>query len=372
MAEFRMPSLGADMEAGTLVQWLKHPGDAVRRGDIIAVVDTQKGAIEVEVFEDGIVRQHLVQPGEKVPVGAILALIDGVGAPAAPPPAVAPPAPPPSRPRASPAARRLAEERGIDLTTVKGTGPDGAIERVDIERAPAARVAGARAGAAEGMRAAIGAAMARSKREIPHFYLSAAIDLTNALGWLARANESRPVTGRLLPVVMLLKGVASGLGEAPEMNGFWGAGGFEPGPGIHIGCAIAVRGGGLVAPALHDVDRKDVDVVMRELADLITRTRAGTLRSSELTDATITVTSLGEGGADAAFGVIYPPQVAIVGFGRIARRPWVVDERVEVRSIVTASVSVDHRATDGHRAARFLARLDRVLQDPEALSRDQR
>jgi pyruvate dehydrogenase E2 component (dihydrolipoamide acetyltransferase) len=369
MAEFRMPSLGADMEAGTLVQWLKHPGDALRRGDIVAVVDTQKGAIEIEVFEDGIVRQHLVQPGEKVPVGTILALIDGVGTPAAPPPVVPPPPTPPARPRASPAARKLAEERGIDLAAVKGTGPGGAIERADIERAAAARTAG---GAAEGMRAAIGAAMARSKREIPHFYLSASIDLTNALAWLAKANESRPVTGRLLPVVMLLKGVASGLEEAPEMNGFWGTGGFEPGPGIHIGCAIAVRGGGLVAPALHDVDRKDVDVLMRELADLITRTRAGTLRSSELTDATITLTSLGEGGADAAFGVIYPPQVAIVGFGRIARRPWVMDERVEVRSIVTASVSVDHRATDGHRAARFLARLDRVLQDPEALSRDQR
>jgi pyruvate dehydrogenase E2 component (dihydrolipoamide acetyltransferase) len=164
---------------------------------------------------------------------------------------------------------------------------------------------------------------------------------------------------------LFIKAVARACREVPNMNGFWTDHGFAAGSGVHIGCAIALRGGGLVAPALHDVDKKGHDVVGREFGDLVKRTRAGTLRSSEMSDATITVTNLGELGVDSAYAIIYPPQVAIVGFGRIVERPWVVDGRIEPRSVVTISVSADHRAVDGRGAGSFLTAVDRALQAPK-------
>jgi pyruvate dehydrogenase E2 component (dihydrolipoamide acetyltransferase) len=367
MAEFRMPSLGADMEAGTLVEWLKHPGDAVKRGDIIAVVDTHKGAIEIEVFEDGVIESLQVKPGEKVPVGAVLAAIRGSGPerPAA--------APAPARARVSPMARKRAAELGVDVTQVEGTGGQGAVTHEDVERAaarlntPGAPQAPARAVRPGDIRTAIAAAMARSKREIPHYYLSTTIDMNAALAWLRGENEKRQMTERLLPVALLIKAVGLALREVPELNGYWIDGGFQKGPGIHVGCAIALRGGGLVAPALHNTDQMDLSTLMRTLADLVARARAGSLKSSELSDPTVTVTNLGEQGVDAAFGIIYPPQVALVGFGRIAERPWSVAGTIAARPILTATLSADHRATDGHRGGMFLTAVERLLQNPEKL-----
>ena len=379
------------MEAGTLIQWLKHPGDSVKRGDIIAVVDTQKGAIEIEVFEDGVLDQVRVNPGEKVPVGAVLAVISGAGAretaaaPARAPeraPSVPAAAAPPTqrvpareevgRIRASPVARKVAADLGVDLARVTGTGPQGAITREDVERTSAASIAAAPPAAAAAdrtaaIRAAIAAAMARSKREIPHYYLSTSIDMSAAVAWLRAENEKRPVTERLLAAVLLIKAVALALRDVPELNGYWTDGGFRKGAGIHVGCAISLRGGGLVAPALHDADREDLATLMRKLQDLVARARAGSLRSSELADPTITVTNLGEQGVESTFGIIYPPQVALVGFGRITERPWIGSGRVEVRPVLTATLSGDHRATDGHRGGLFLTRVDRLLQTPEKL-----
>jgi pyruvate dehydrogenase E2 component (dihydrolipoamide acetyltransferase) len=364
MSEFRMPSLGADMEAGTLVEWVKHPGDAVKRGDIIAVVDTQKGAIEIEVFEDGVLERTIVEPGQKVPVGTVLAMV-----------ATAPrgaPVEPTARVRVSPLARRLAADLGVDLTQVAGTGAQGAITREDVERAaaapkPAAPTSAPQAGRQAAMRAAIAAAMARSKREIPHYYLSTTIDLTTALAWLRTENERRSVAERLLPAALLIKAVALGLREVPDLNGHWTDGGFRQGSGIHIGVAIALRGGGLVAPAVHDADTLDLTTLMRRLQDLVARARAGSLKSSELADPTVTVTNLGDQGAESTFGIIYPPQVALVGFGRIVERPWVVAGGIEARPLVTATLSGDHRATDGHRGGLLLSAIDRWLQTPEKL-----
>jgi pyruvate dehydrogenase E2 component (dihydrolipoamide acetyltransferase) len=251
---------------------------------------------------------------------------------------------------------------------VDGRGPDGSITVADVERAAApGRVAPAPPDRLAGMRSAIGAAMARAKREIPHLYLSTVVDLTRSLTWLTAANERRPVTERLLPVVLFIKSVARACVDVPALNGFWMDHGFTSGPGVHIGCAIALRRGGLIAPALHDADRKALDALAREFGDLAKRARAGGLRSSELSDATITVTNLGDLGVESAYAIIYPPQVAIVGFGRIVERPWVVDGRIEPRSVVTVSVSADHRATDGREAGLFLAAIDRALQAPESL-----
>jgi pyruvate dehydrogenase E2 component (dihydrolipoamide acetyltransferase) len=217
------------------------------------------------------------------------------------------------------------------------------------------------------MRQAIAAAMARSKREIPHYYLDTVIDMSAALDWLEATNKTRPVTERLLHGALLLKAVALALRKVPELNGYWVDGGHRPSGAIHVGWAISLRSGGLVAPAIHHVDQKPVSQVMAELRGLVERARSGGLRSSELADSTITVTSLGEQAPDGVFGVIYPPQVALVGFGGIKPRPLVVDGAVVPRRTVRASLSADHRGSDGHRGALFLTALERLLQNPEAL-----
>lgn len=386
MAEFRMPSLGADMEAGTLVEWRVRPGDVVKRGDIVALVDTDKAVIEVEIFENGVVEAILVPEGEKVPVGTALATIRTEGQPtqAAPPveakltetakkPEEGPaPTPPPRRPRVSPLARKKAEELGVDLTTVRGTGEGGTITGTDVEEAAAKTGQAMRPAAPTmdqqaAMRRAIAAAMARSKREIPHYYLATDVDMSRAMAWLAAENLKRPVANRLLYSVLLIRAVALAVREAPEMNGFWVDGVFKAGQGVHIGWAISLRQGGLVAPAIHDADKKSLNELMRDMLDLVNRARAGVLRSSEISDPTITVTSLGEQGVETVFGVIYPPQVALVGFGKVTERPWAAQGVVGARQVITAALSGDHRASDGHRGGRFLATIDRLLQEPQRL-----
>jgi pyruvate dehydrogenase E2 component (dihydrolipoamide acetyltransferase) len=395
MAEFRMPSLGPDMEAGTLVEWLVKAGDWVKRGDVVAVVDTQKGAIEVEIYQSGQIEQLLVDLDTKVPVGTPLARLRVEGeAPAAaavppagpaPPPqvpsAAAPPIHPPAAPagavaRASPAARRLAEQRGLNLSAVAGSGPGGAVTYDDVERAlgmiggeappvpEQRRAAGLDLGA---MRTAIAAAMARSKREIPHYYLEHQVDVTAGERWLAEQNAARPPDNRLLMGALAIKAVALAARRFPAFNGFYRDNRFEASPAVHVGVAVAIRGGGLAAPALHDADRLPLDELMGEMRDLVQRTRAGRIRSSEIADPTITVSSLGERGVEALYGIIYPPQVAIVGVGKVVARPWVVDGAVAVRSVVTMTLSGDHRVTDGHAGALFLAEIGKLLEEPDKL-----
>ena len=205
------------------------------------------------------------------------------------------------------------------------------------------------------MRLAIAALMARSKREIPHYYLETHIDMSTALAWLEEQNLERSVKERLVPAVLMIKATALAAREVPELNGFWVDDAFQPSEGVHAGVAISLRQGGLVAPAIHDADRLSLTDLMKALGDLVKRARAGSLRSSEMSDPTITVTNLGEGGVEAVFGVIYPPQVALVGFGSVKEQR------------VMASVSGDHRVSDGHRGALFLAALARHLQEPEKL-----
>jgi pyruvate dehydrogenase E2 component (dihydrolipoamide acetyltransferase) len=391
-----MPSLGADMEAGTLVEWLVKPGDQVKHGDIIALVETQKGAIEIEVFESGRIEQILVGVNSKVPVGTPLALIRGEAeteatraavpaavprmpaeAPMPAPSAVGTAAPPESetmggRVRASPAARRLAAARSIDLATVQGSGPAGTILRADVERRldtttniiERKRAIGLDLDA---MRTAIAASMARSKREIPHYYLQHQVDVSACEQWLASINAARSPENRLLIGALALKSVALAARRHPAFNGFYRDGKFEPASAVHAAMAIAIRGGGLAAPALHDADRLSLDELMLRLRDLVQRMRAGRIRSSELADATITVSSLGERGVEALYGIIYPPQVAIVGFGKVMTRPWIVQGTIVPRSVVAITLAADHRASDGHAGALFLAEIGRLLQEPEKL-----
>lgn len=396
MTDFTMPSLGADMESAKVVEWLVRPGQAVHSGDIIAVVETQKGAIEVEIFMAGTVAELVAAEGETVPVGGVLARINTVGEAAAPlpPPSqpLAPPPPvqqkpsPPSAPapapspakgrvKVTPAARRRAAELGIDPEALPGTGVDGAVSYADVELArmtgakPAAAPRLARHGSFDPteMRRAIAAAMTRSKREIPHYYLSSTIDMGAALDWLSKYNAPRTPDERMLAAVLLLKASALALRKVPQLNGFWRDGTFQPGPGVHIGWAISLRGGGLVAPAIHDVDTLALPDLMARLRDLVARARSGGLRSSEMIDATSTITSLGERGADAVTGIIHPPQVAILGFGRIRERPSVANGRVIARPMIEVTLAADHRASDGHAGGLLLSAIETALQEPEKL-----
>lgn len=442
-----MPSLGADMDAGTVSQWLVHPGDHVSKGDIVAVVETDKSAVEVECFDTGTVGELLVEPGQRVPVGTVLATIteQAAGEPIERPVGTARetrragPAPPaegmpprvesplvrrlahrhnvelgtirgtgpsgvitredveraaagPTRIKASPLARRLAAELGTDLATVRGTGIGGAVRAEDVRRtaerpskapsvkaapatqpepapvvaAPSAEPAGEQDRQA-GMRQAIARAMARSKREIPHYYLGSTIDMAHALEWMRERNRRLPVSERLVSSALLLKAAAAALREVPRLNGFWVDGDFAPGDGVHLGVAIALRGGGLMAPAVRDADRLSLTELMAAMRDLVARTRSGRLRGSELTDATITVTNLGDQGVEFVHGVIYPPQVALVGFGTPVERPCAIDGLIGIRPTVTATLAADHRATDGYTGGRYLQTVARLLQRPEEL-----
>jgi pyruvate dehydrogenase E2 component (dihydrolipoamide acetyltransferase) len=455
MSEFVMPSLGADMDAGTLVEWLVKVGDAVHRGDIVAVVDTTKSAIEVEVFSDGVIEELLVEPGTSVPVGTPLARLSDIGAVApavpvaAPPPAMAvdrpaprrpvagtsstisgiergepavasplvrhlahergvdlaalrgsgaegvitradveaasPARPPAARPRISPLARRRAVELGVDLASVPGTGAHGAVTAGDVTRAAAGRcepsaaepvvepaatepspaqLAAARAAA---MRQTIASLMARSKREIPHYYLQQTVDAAAADAFVRRHNAEVDLSERILPAVLLLKAAALAVHTVPEMNGFVVDGEFRRSDRVHLGVAVSLRGGGLVAPAIHDADTLPLPELMTRLKDLVARTRSGRLRGSEMSDPTITVTNLGDQGVELVHGVIYPPQVALVGFGRVVPRPWAVEGMLTVRPVVTVTLAADHRVSDGHRGGRYLSAVADLLQRPEDL-----
>ena len=217
------------------------------------------------------------------------------------------------------------------------------------------------------MRQAIALAMARSKREIPHYYLSLPIDMGRALEWLAGANARRDVERRLLPGVLLLKATALALRRVPELNGFWVDGAPKLSTAIHLGWAISLRGGGLIAPAIRDADKLTIDQAMSALRDLVMRARTARIRGSEMMDPTITVTSLGERGAESVLGVIYPPQLAILGFGAPREAPAVVAGQLTVRPLIRATLSGDHRATDGEAGSRLLSAIDGLLQKPEDL-----
>ncbi|WP_394691784.1 dihydrolipoamide acetyltransferase family protein [Hoeflea sp.] len=432
MSEFVMPSLGADMEEGELVEWLVKPGDAVHRGDVVAVVETQKGAIEIEIFEDGFVQSLEAELGTKLPVGATLAVIGDrpaepapsqepapakvaipqtatpepeltkpePGAPAseeaqpveAPAPLQEVPAassPPPAAIAAaavvtgtgiaaSPAARALAAEKRIDLAGVTGSWPGGAIVLADVERAtdaatqmrtpePAASAKPARGFDIEAMRQGIAAAMARSKREIPHYYMTQEIDLQRATKWLARKNANVGPAERLLMGALFVKATALAAKAVDGVNGHFENETYTPSKTVNAGVAVALRGGGLVAPALRAADEMGLPDLMAAMRDLVARARAGRLRSSEMTSGTITISSLGDHGVDQMTGVIYPPQVAIVTFGTPRTVPRIVDDAVQPRQAVSVTLSADHRTSDGRRGARFLTEIDKLLQAPEAL-----
>lgn len=418
-----MPSLGADMEAGTLVEQVIAPGAAVRRGDIIAVVETQKGAIEIEVFEDGYLDKWLVSLGTKVPVGIPIATIRAGAAPQEPdvpdgpdvpnepetpeqpdvpqpkdpstpptPPEAPQPidpgqSPPPSempepapdafpspapelpdevsaatRQRVTPAARRKAAQAGIDLTAL---GTKQIISLKDLTEGPPSAPTDTTQPSA--MRQAIAAAMSRSNREIPHYYLSDTIDLTAAEDFVAAVNSDLPPDQRLLIGALYVRAVARAAQDFPEFNGFFTDNRFLPSQAVHVGMAINLRNGGLVAPALHDAADGDLGGLMSRLRDLVARVRQGRFKARELSDSTITLTSLGDRGVRQITGVIFPPQVAIIGIGTPDWQPVIQAKKTIARRTAAITLAADHRVSDGHKGARFLRAIITNLQTPETL-----
>ena len=433
MSEFKMPSLGADMESAVLMEWKVKEGDHVTKGQVIAEVETSKGVIEIEVFEEGTVEKILVKEETECAVGTPLALIatggeapreaaaetpaepeavpsaaepEAEAAPsepetqAEPPPAAekdeeafaeaktAPSLPEPAesepsiapaaaqaketpakaspseaRIKASPAARKRARELGIELASL--ASESGAAVR--LKEVEAAVQTAEKAPERGGMRQAIARAMSRSNAEIPHYYLSTPINMTPALAWLTALNAERGIKERILPAALLIRAVVKALQEVPELNGFWQQESAQISRAVNPGIAIALRKGGLITPALLNAEAMSLDETMRSLDDLITRTRAGKLRGSEMTQQTVTITNLGDLGVESVYGVIYPPQVAIIGLGRIADAPWAEGDALSVRKVMQATIAGDHRATDGRIGARFLERLNALLQKPESL-----
>ncbi len=437
MSEYKMPSLGADMEDAILIEWKVKEGDSVQNGDIIAEIETVKGDIDVEVFEDGVVEKIIAQPGQKLPVGTVLAYIktDISSSPkeapdeqppkeippveippvSDPPPTIPPveipsPAPDPirepsppeitpvkdpirkptppevvlpmtsinekNRPRASPLARKMAQNLGIDLQQIKSSNESGVIHKVDIESfiknksknlKPVIQVKEPQESKKNKMRSAIAAAMSKSNREIPHYYLETSIDMKIALDWLRKENSKRSISDRVLPAALLIKATALALAEVPNLNAYWTNEGLQQKENINIGFTISLRQGGLVIPAIQKANQKTLDVLMEELSDIIQRARTAKLRSSELTTGTVTITNVGERGAEKVFGIIYPPQVALIGFGKIIEKPWAINGLLGIRPVLSVTLAADHRATDGIIGSRFLEKLNQLLQNPHQL-----
>lgn len=419
--DFAMPSLGADMTQGRITEWLVRPGDHVDRGQIVVVVQTDKSDIDVELFESATVAELLASVGDTVPVGAPIATIvpDAVAADRAPgqPTLVRPTTPPTTAPPAvrvtSPVLRHLADELRVDTALLDGSGAGGRVHRADIERV--ARPAGGLAGGprfsprarrllaehrlsatrfagrstvtgddvlgslghdvADGTipesppadrvgtrRRRIAASMERSWREIPHYHVSRTIDLEGTARRLAVVNADRPPAERIVPTAFLLCAAARAAAEVGECNGWWVDGRFEPADRVDLGIVVSLRAGGIVVPVVARADELEPEEMMRRSSELVRQARSGRLRSSDVGTASITVTNLGDRGADAVFGIIHAPQVALVGFGAVRVRPWVdADGAVVARPVAEASLSGDHRATDGLTGSRLLARIQTVL-----------
>ena len=294
----------------------------------------------------------------------------------------------------TPRARRLAAELGVDVSAVTGSGAGGAVLGEDLvggghlPGAPASAAASggpesdgsahapetrgittARTGAdaKAAMRTAIANLMSRSNAEIPHYYVAHTMDLEAAFAWLAEHNADLPPAQRVLPAALFLRATVLAAQAVPDLNAHWVDEQLRRSERVDVGVAVATRGGGLVTPAIVAAGELGIDELMAAFKDLVHRARRGSLRQSEMAGASITMSSVGESGPDTLVGVIFPPQVALVGVGGVAQRPWAVRGMLTVRPTVTITLAADHRATDGRTAAAFISRFDRALQNPEEL-----
>lgn len=465
-----MPQMGYDMDAGTLLRWLKNVGDPVERGEAIAEIETDKVNIEIEAFDGGVLRKTLISEGQTVPVGEPIAIIGGAdeeiaedeGAGQEAPAAAAEPAQteqptaaaqqgasapapetqqaqmetqveapvpatqaqaahaepiaqapqvesgePGERIRASPLVRRLAAEHDIDLSQVKGTGPQGRIVKRDVEpymtgakpkpqavpapaaaapapaaapaaaptatpaAAPAARPAPTPGGELKDLpriRQTIGKRMSQSFQEAPHFYVTMSIDMGKALELRKQVNADLDGASQVSVNDLIVKATALALRDFPVLNSAWADGKMQLHDRIDVGIAIAIEGG-LISPFVPGADEKSLGAIARLTKDLATRAREGGLKPEEFQGGTFTTSNLGMFGVDEFIAIINPPQAAILAIGAAKTQPvWNAEqEAFEPQTIMKVTMSADHRLTDGAEVARYLQKLKALLEAPMTL-----
>ena len=455
-----MPQMGYDMQQGTVVRWHKQEGDAVARGDVLADIETDKATVEFEAFVSGVLRKIVAQEGIAIPVGDLIAVItgpdealpegllsgrglgnkddapvgNGATSVAAQPVSTVASAPPAASPggevRASPIARRLAREQGIDLAVVTGTGPGGRIVEKDVlnhtdagaQTSPVATAAAevraspiARRLAREGgielalvtgtgpggriveqdvlnnleaasqpssdaasasaqpeqvdlsrMRQTIAKVTSDSKRDTPHFYVSSEVDMTKATEMRGDLNEVLASESRVSVNDLVVKACAMALQKFPKFNAFYQGGHLQMNPDINIGIAIALESG-LIVPGINGCQAKSLVEIAAASRDLIARAHSGTLRNEEYSGTTFSVSNLGMFDVDSFTAIIYPPHAAILAVGRVKEQAVARDGQVTVAQIMTATLSVDHRVADGAEAARFIMEIKGLLEKPAAL-----
>jgi pyruvate dehydrogenase E2 component (dihydrolipoamide acetyltransferase) len=417
--QITMPQMGFDMTEGTIAAWLKQEGDPVTKGEPIAEIETDKTTIQIEAFASGVLRRIIAPAGQKVPVGQIIGVIADPGEaiddslPAAPPsapqavpvetplvPATVPDAAASAgRVIATPVARRLAEQYGVDLRLLKGSGPEGRITKADVEAHVAAApqpavpsvpqplptvapahvapqpppiVAEPAAALAAKqpltrMRQVIAARMVASKQQVPHFYITVSVEMDAALALRTQINESLKAEGVKVSVNdMVIRAVALALRRLPNMNASFSPEGVELHPQVHVGCAVTVPGG-LVTVTVRDADTKTLRQISKEMSALAERARENKMQPGDAGGQTFTISNLGMYGVDNFLAIVNQPDAGILAVGAANPTPVVRDGQVVIRTMMNMTLSGDHRLTDGAEGAQFINEVKRFLENPWSL-----
>jgi len=414
--QITMPQMGFDMTEGTIAAWLKQEGDPVTKGEPIAEIETDKTTIQIEAFASGVLRRIVALAGQKVPVGQVIGVIADPGEAADDPlPAALPSAPqavpvetpliPATVPDAAanagrviatPVARRLAEQYGIDLRLIKGSGPEGRITKADVEAHVAAApqpavpsvpqplptvapdyvapqlppIAAEPAAAKQPltrMRQVIAARMVASKQQVPHFYITVSVEMDAALALRAQINESLKAEGVKVSVNdMVIRAVALALRRFPNMNASFSPDGVEPHPQVHVGCAVTVPGG-LVTVTVRDADTKTLRQISKEMSALAERARENKMQPGDAGGQTFTISNLGMYGVDNFLAIVNQPDAGILAVATANLTPVVRDGQVVIRTMMNMTLSGDHRLTDGAEGAQFINEVKRLLENPWSL-----
>lgn len=394
-----LPSLGFDMVDGTLSRWLKKEGDRVEKGEAIAEIETEKATVEIQANASGVLAKIVVEAGKTVPVGTVIGWIAEPGetvqaAPAPPPQAPGPglpptdvtagvekketpPGPAAERVKASPVARRMAQEAGIDLARIQGSGPDGRVMERDVQAAMEAKPSPPERAGETGlppggtvplnrMRQAIARRMADSKSTAPHFYVTVEIAMDEAMNVREQLNRFAPDESKVSINDLIISAAARALTRFPSLNASYRDGSLEFHPRINIGIVVALEDG-LILPVLRDADRKPLKAIAAESRALSERAREGKLRSDDVGSGTFTISNLGMFEVDEFIAIINPPEAAILAVGAVTPRPVAVGSEVRISLRMKATLSVDHRVADGAQAGRFLQEVRKRLENPVTL-----
>jgi pyruvate dehydrogenase E2 component (dihydrolipoamide acetyltransferase) len=399
VTEVIMPKMGQTMEKGRIIRWLKNEGERVEKGEPLLEIETDKTTIEVEARDSGLLRKILAQEGEDAPVATTIAYITGEGellpeegiskgvrAPESPTakiqkePSIIAPKPgeitkarKASRIRASPLAKKIGEEKGVDLTQVEGSGPGGRITKEDVLKHLASKPAESSSEfqvvPMSSMRKAIAEKMVESKSHIPHFYVSTEVDMTEATKLrkdLTPTIEAK--TGvRLSFTHMLVKAVAIALKECPQLNSTFEEENIKMWKDVNIGIAVSLEDG-LIVPVLRKANKKSLPEITLMVSKLASRAKEKRLREEEFSGGTFTISNMGALDVESFIAIINVPETAILALGKINDRPAVVEEQITIRKIMTMTLSADHRVVDGVLAAIFLKKVKNLLEEPSSLT----